>query len=175
MSSSQSCVLRAIWSLQFAADTSSGDQSFLSKFHNHIVRHFSHNMNPRGSYSGSSIVLNTTPFAIKTHWRHHMSTRLVDIRRPCYIEFSTQGPWPAIRRYVALSYCWDSSMPESGRMILSSLAAYQRQIKGTIKVTRSSSTHFIFFYTQCPLSEQVCSQRRPRKQGWSKLVLPELL
>lgn len=62
-----------------------------------------------------------------------------------------------IQRYASLSYCYDSSMPESGRMIRSSLAAHQRRIKGTIKVIRSSSPHFTLFYTQCLLMIMVAS------------------
>lgn len=40
------------------------------------------------SYPGPSIALNTIPFAIKTHWRLHMSTRPIDIRRPSYIRLT---------------------------------------------------------------------------------------
>jgi hypothetical protein len=62
-----------------------------------------------------------------------------------------------IRRYAALIYHWDSSMPESGRMTRSPLAAHQRRIKERIKVTRSSSPYSIFFYNQCLLMIKVTS------------------
>jgi len=99
-----------------------------------------------------------------------LPTRLVDVECPSSIRLlNSNAIVDSDRRYVALSYCWGDSMPESGRTTLSSLAAHQLQInlrelpktlREAIEVTRSLSMRYIWIDALCIIQDDETDRDR---------------